>query len=199
MNRVSENNHGRVCVIRLKSLQWRHVNHYGVSNHRLQGYLYWNLFRLTPKKISHPALLHGLLWWASEVDRISMSWRHHDCWWHVPCLHPWHQGICCHHLTDHTHARMRPPTHARYRIDRENDVHGGIYRSSVTAENVINTLRPRQNGRQFPDNFKCIFLIENEFRLRFHRSLFPRVKLTIFQHWFPWCIGAKPLSKPVMA
>ena len=28
------------------------------------------------------------------------------------------------------------------------------------------------------------------FRLRFHWSLFPRVKLTIFQHWFRWWLGA---------
>ena len=35
-----------------------------------------------------------------------------------------------------------------------------------------------------------------EFRLRFHWSLFPRVQLTIFQHWFR--SGDKPLSEPMM-
>ena len=52
----------------------------------------------------------------------------------------------------------------------------------------INTLRPRQNGRQFPDDiFKCIFLMKiSALWLRFHWSLFPRVQLTIFQHWFAW-------------
>ena len=46
----------------------------------------------------------------------------------------------------------------------------------------INTLRPRQNGRHFPDDiFKCIFLIKMfKFLLRFHWSLFPRIQLTIF-------------------
>ena len=29
-----------------------------------------------------------------------------------------------------------------------------------------------------------------EFRLKFHWSLFPRVELTIFQHWFRWWLGA---------
>ena len=32
----------------------------------------------------------------------------------------------------------------------------------IRVNNFINTLRPRQNGRQIPDdNFKCIFMIEN--------------------------------------
>ena len=30
----------------------------------------------------------------------------------------------------------------------------------------------------------------NKFWLRFHRSLFPRVQLTIFQHWFRYWLGA---------
>ena len=51
----------------------------------------------------------------------------------------------------------------------------------------VNTLRPRQNGCHFADDtFKCIFLNEKklEFRCKFHWSLFLRVQLTIFQHWF---------------
>ena len=50
----------------------------------------------------------------------------------------------------------------------------------------INTLRPRQNGRHFADDiFKCIFLMKMfEFRLKFQWSLFLRVQLTVFQHWF---------------
>ena len=51
---------------------------------------------------------------------------------------------------------------------------------------TINTLRPRQNGRRFPDDiFKGIFLMKmNGFRVRFHWKLFLRFELTIFQHWF---------------
>ena len=57
---------------------------------------------------------------------------------------------------------------------------------------LLNTLRPKQNGRHFTDDtFKRIFLNEMfEFRLKFHWSLFLRVQLTIFQQWFRWWLGA---------
>ena len=45
----------------------------------------------------------------------------------------------------------------------------------------INTLRPRRNGHHFADDiFKLIFLNENCILIQF----FPRVHLTIIQHWF---------------
>ena len=48
----------------------------------------------------------------------------------------------------------------------------------------INTLRPRQNGRHFPDDiFKWIFLNENVW-ISINISHFLGVQLTIFQHWF---------------
>ena len=47
---------------------------------------------------------------------------------------------------------------------------------------VLNTLRPRQNGRHFADDiFACIFFSENW--LNFHWNMFARVQLTIIQHW----------------
>ena len=51
---------------------------------------------------------------------------------------------------------------------------------------VIITLRPRQNGRHFPDDiFKWISYMQMyEFRLTFHWSLLLGVQLTIFRHWF---------------
>ena len=49
---------------------------------------------------------------------------------------------------------------------------------------LINTLGLWQNGRHFPDDiFKYIFLNENIWISRFHWSLFPRVQLTILQHF----------------
>ena len=56
---------------------------------------------------------------------------------------------------------------------------------------VINTLRPRENGRHFADDiFKCIFTNENLWiSIKFHWSLFPRVQLTIFQHRFKKWLG----------
>ena len=54
------------------------------------------------------------------------------------------------------------------------------------------TLRPRPNDRYLADDiFKCIFLMKmNESQLRYHWSLFLRVKLTIFQYWFRWWLCA---------
>ena len=58
----------------------------------------------------------------------------------------------------------------------------------VTRPQWVNTLRPGQNDHNFADIFKCIFLKMKmkmyKFLLRFHWSLFARVQLTIFQHWF---------------
>ena len=50
----------------------------------------------------------------------------------------------------------------------------------------------RQNCRNFAaDIFKCIFscLKMYKLRLRFHWSLFLRLKLTLFQHWLRWWLG----------
>ena len=54
-----------------------------------------------------------------------------------------------------------------------------VQRQPINWTNVgllsINILRPQQNCRHFPDDFKCIFLMKiYEFRLRFHWSLFLR-------------------------
>ena len=71
----------------------------------------------------------------------------------------------------------------------------------VTHVIKLNSLRPGRNEQHFADDiFKRIFFNENvwisifsnvfssmkmfEFRLKFHWSLFPRVQLTMFQHWF---------------
>ena len=49
----------------------------------------------------------------------------------------------------------------------------------------INTLGPIQNNYHFADDMKLF-----ELRLRFHWSLFLRVQLAIFQHWFREWLGA---------
>ena len=55
----------------------------------------------------------------------------------------------------------------------------------------FNTLRPRQNGRHFADDtFKSIFMNENDWIKIKISSWFPRVQLTIFQHWFRYWLGA---------
>ena len=57
----------------------------------------------------------------------------------------------------------------------------------------LNTLRPEQNGRYFPNIiFKCTFLNEINFILiRLQRSLLFRVYLSINQCWFRWWLGAE--------
>ena len=50
----------------------------------------------------------------------------------------------------------------------------------------VNTLRLRPYGRHFADDiFKCIFLKENIcISSKISLKIFPKVQLTIFQHWF---------------
>ena len=69
---------------------------------------------------------------------------------------------------------------------------------------LINTLRPRQNGRRFADDvFKCIFLNENVWiSLKISLKFVPKVPinnipaLVQILAWRRW--GDKPLSEPMM-
>ena len=67
----------------------------------------------------------------------------------------------------------------------------------------VNTLRPRQNGCQFPDIFKCIFLNENIY-MSINTSLkfVPKGPINIIPalvQIMAWCrTGDKPLSEPMM-
>ena len=80
------------------------------------------------------------------------------------------------------------------------------YNNFVTWEPapMINTLRPRQNGRHFPDNtFRHIFWNENgrisiKFSLKFV-SKGPLNKIPALVQLMAWCRpGDKPLSQPMM-
>ena len=50
---------------------------------------------------------------------------------------------------------------------------------------IVNTLRPRQNGRHFADDIlKCIFLNENvSIAIKISLKFVPKGPI-IFQHWF---------------
>ena len=65
---------------------------------------------------------------------------------------------------------------------------------------TYHTLRPSQNGRHFADAiFECIFMNENVWiSLKISLKFVLKVELTIFQHWFRWWLGDKPLSAHVM-
>ena len=72
-------------------------------------------------------------------------------------------------------------------------------------EHVINTFRPRQNGRRFADDiFKCIFLNENIWiTIGISLKFFPRgpinniPALVQIMAWHR--LGDKPLSEPIMS
>ena len=60
----------------------------------------------------------------------------------------------------------------------------------VTRPQWVNTLRSRKNGRQFADFSNAFYWMKMfVFWLKFHWSLFLRVQLTIYQHWFRWWLG----------
>ena len=73
----------------------------------------------------------------------------------------------------------------------------------VACLTPVNTLKPRQNGRHFPDDIEIRFL---EWKCKNFDYDFTEwiqgVQLTILQHWFrywQWCLlGNKPLSEPMM-
>ena len=77
--------------------------------------------------------------------------------------------------------------------------------SSVIAQQLcVNSLRPRQNGRHFPDNiFKCIFLNENIcISLKISLKCVPEVRINnilALVQIMAWCRpGDKPSSEPMM-
>ena len=81
---------------------------------------------------------------------------------------------------------------------------GNSYDWSSVSVTTLNTLRPRQDGRRFPDDiFKCIFLNENA-RISLKKSLkfVPRVginNIPALVQIMAWRRpGGKPLSEPMM-
>ena len=60
----------------------------------------------------------------------------------------------------------------------------------------FNPLRPRQMAAIFQTTFSNAFswMKMYEFRLRFHWILFPRVQLTISQHWFRSWLGTSQVT-----
>ena len=61
-----------------------------------------------------------------------------------------------------------------------------IMAQSIQRSRPINTLRPRQMDAISQTTFSNAFswMKMHEIRLRYHRSLYLRFELTIFQHWF---------------
>ena len=88
-NETHWRHHHQVNSLRHISLQWRHNDHDGVSNHQPHGCLLNRLFRRRSKKTSKPRVTR-LLWGeftgtgefpaqrASYAENVSIWWRHHD-------------------------------------------------------------------------------------------------------------------------
>ena len=77
---------------------------------------------------------------------------------------------------------------------------------ATSGPQCVNILRPRQMEASSQTTFSIAFswMKMFEFRLKFPWSLFPRVQLTIFQHWLDNGLAAwrrpgdKPLSEPMV-
>ena len=65
-------------------------------------------------------------------------------------------------------------------------VHDNFGHNEITGTTSVNTLRPRQMDAISQTTFSSAFSWKKmfEFLLKFHWSMFLRVELTIFQHWF---------------
>ena len=85
-------------------------------------------------------------------------------------------------------------------INRSSCIRPGFPATSLTTTTTTTkttttttTTTPWQNGRHFTDDiFRCIFVNEKfSILLKFHWSLFLRVRLTITQHWYRYWLGAE--------
>ena len=76
-------------------------------------------------------------------------------------------------------------------------LHAGVYIHPWGL--VFNTLRPRQNGRHFPDDiFKCIFLNENEWiPIKISLKLVPKCQINIIPSFFQIMAWHRPGNKPL--
>ena len=82
----------------------------------------------------------------------------------------------------------------------------GLVPASYTSvpQDCFNTLRPRQNGRHFPDDiFKCIFLNENMWiSIKIPLKIVPKgpinnIRAMVQKMAWHWS-GDKPLSEPMI-
>ena len=117
-----------------------------------------------------------------EITKMDQPAQYPDC---NPIEHLWDE--LGHAINNMDHSPWTPPClldqWANIPVERLQRLVASMLRrlAVIIRARGLNTLRPRQNGRHFPDDiFKCIYLNE----LRFEWSLFLMVQLTISQHWF---------------
>ena len=114
---------------------------------------------------------------------------------HVP---PLLQQLCTGPLTTRScDGSLLDPVHLPQSILSIHSLYQGV-------PSLVNTLRPRQNGRHFPEDiFKCIFLNENVWiSLKISLKFVPMVRINnipaLVQIMAWHRPGGKPLSEPMM-
>ena len=156
------------------ALQWRHNGRDGISNHQPHHCLLKRLFTRRSKKAS-TLRVTGLFEGSSPVagefpaqrtsnaENVSIWWRHHATYIDKPTLVDDNKPLPGQMLTKIY-----------------------VYISLQAWIKYVNSLRPRQNRRHLQTAFSnaISWMKMFEFRLKFHWSLFLKVQLTIFQHWF---------------
>ena len=171
----------------ISSLQWRHNEHSIVSNHQPNDCLLNCLFRRRSRKTlklrvtglcagNSPGTGEFPTQMASNAENYSFWWRHHV----TRCIYVYN-GLP---YKDVMNMSIYNLTFTLYFVLY-------IYMNNTATSwhqlcFVINIFRPRQNGCHFADDVSNAFswMKMCEFCLRFHWSLFLRVQLTIFHHWF---------------
>ena len=157
------------------------------SIHFIPGFYPYGMSPLTPIHFRVPSLIFGPLVakWCLNSSGTKFSWRiptcvAHDCKIKIFIGYFWMRWVV---------------------------IRAGVYCPQLWAQLVstcFNTLRPRQNGRHFPDDmFKCIFLNENVLiSIKISLKFVPKGPINnipALVQIMAWCRpGDKPLSDPMM-
>ena len=129
------------------------------------------------------AVFYSLLWarWCSGV-----------------CTQPIRDGVTLKRRISLAGCKPRIIPEQNEQIKSYQDFSNGTFKTTAISPRGqwVNTLRPRQNTYHFQKIFWNAFswMKMHKFRLRFHWSLFPRVQLTIFRHWFRLWLSADQLT-----
>ena len=171
------------------TLQWSHNEHDGVSNYQRIDCLLNRLFRWRSNEISKLRVT-GLCEGNSPMkmfpfDDVIMRYDLFNVGYsqQIPLAE---HSYCPTEIEFLAFSRLTMKGYTNLTILTKCQLFFGSTTLNTKFNHHINTLRPRQNGRNFADDiFKCIFFNEMfQLRLKFHWRLFIRVQLTIIQHCF---------------
>ena len=189
-----------------RSLQWCHNERNGISNHQRLDCSLNPLFRHRSKNTSKhcvAGLCEGIHRWpvdspqrVSNAENASIWWHHHvSPYLHFTLVMLW--GFLSIYLASDDVLDSLETVYLQ--------LQGGSYINiNYNVLMCLNTLRPRQNGRHFPDDvIKCIFLNESIWiSIEISLKLVPKgpinniPALVQIMAWHR--PGDKPLSEPMM-